>query len=73
MKKIILGAVALAAENMGSAQSSVTIFGILDTGVGYGSGSLSHVTKLYSIGNHAPSRIGFRGAEDLGAGLKAGF
>ncbi|MDM0021275.1 porin [Variovorax saccharolyticus] len=52
--------------------SSVTLFGVADAVVGYGSGSYTHRTQLYSSGNSA-SRIGFRGLEDLGGGLAAGF
>lgn len=52
--------------------SSVTLFGIADAVVGYGSGSISHRSQLYSGGNSA-SRLGFRGIEDLGGGLGAGF
>lgn len=53
------------------AQSSVTLYGIVDTGFAriddaQGNGS----TQLRS-GNAYTSRLGFRGAEDLGGGLKA--
>lgn len=55
------------------AQSSVTVFGIIDTNVSYikssGNGSLQ---ALGTDGNLS-SRLGFRGVEDLGGGLKAGF
>lgn len=73
MKKFVLTAAALTAVGVTSAQSSVTMFGIFDTGIGYGSGSLSHVTREYAVGGHAPSRLGFRGTEDLGGGLRAAF
>ena len=54
-------------------QSSVTLYGIVDLGVrqvhNEGAGSI----KSLSSGNNATSRIGFRGREDLGGGLSAGF
>ncbi|MCV2363727.1 porin [Paucibacter sp. DJ1R-11] len=57
---------------LASAQSNVTIFGVLDVGVQRlknGSKSLSMV----SIDGMQTSRIGFRGTEDLGNGLSASF
>ena len=54
------------------AQSSVTLFGTVDIGVGrYTSGAAS-ATKVISNGN-ASSLLGFRGNEDLGGGLAAHF
>jgi predicted porin len=54
------------------AQSSVTIFGVVDTNLQLGRGSVANKTALSSAGWGA-SRIGFRGTEDLGGGMKAGF
>jgi predicted porin len=54
------------------AQSSVTLYGIMDAGVeisNHGKGSL---TRVISGGQFA-SRFGFRGSEDLGGGLAALF
>ena len=54
------------------AQSSVTLFGVIDADVKYvKTGSLT-VKKLDSGGLNT-SRFGVRGTEDLGGGLKAGF
>lgn len=54
------------------AQSSVTLFGVLDADMKYvKTGSLKQ-KKLDSSGLNT-SRIGVRGTEDLGGGLKAGF
>jgi predicted porin len=64
----ILGAFAVTA----SAQSSVTIYGIVDTGIARIDNGGDSVTQLKS-GNNNSSRIGFKGAEDLGNGLKATF
>lgn len=54
--------------------SSVTIYGLIDTGVEYltnvnaAGGSLTRVPSLTGL---LPSRVGFRGSEDLGNGLSA--
>ncbi len=55
------------------AQSSVELFGIVDIGLQYGHGSASNKTQLAGSGQESASRLGFRGTEDLGGGLKAGF
>ncbi len=49
------------------AQSNVTVYGILDTGFAKSTGSDMR------IGSNVDSRIGFRGTEDLGGGVKAEF
>ena len=60
-----------------SAQTSVQIYGIIDTAVEHlsntapGGASLTRMPNL--SGGQFPSRIGFRGSEDLGGGLKAVF
>ena len=81
MKKSLIALAVLAASGAAMAQSSVTLFGVVDTGVGYvkNSGSKNDLnlagqnnTGLTHSGN-TTSRIGFRGVEDLGGGLKAGF
>lgn len=60
------------------AQSSVTLYGNVDIGFGSaktqnGSGSAVEKTSGVMDGAHMPNRIGFRGTEDLGGGLRAGF
>ena len=55
-----------------SGGSSVTLFGIFDATLGYGTGSMANKTQLYSGGN-STSRLGFRGVEDLGGGMGASF
>jgi len=52
--------------------SNVTLFGVVDAAVAYGHSDLANNTRLVSGANTA-SRIGFRGVEDLGNGLGAGF
>lgn len=68
-----LALVLLAAGDRAAAQSSVTVFGVIDTAVqhirGAGHGSQ---WRMHS-GGYRSSRLGFRGTEDLGGGLGAGF
>ncbi len=54
------------------AQSSVTLFGVIDADVKYVKTGSTTVKKLDSSGLNT-SRFGVRGTEDLGGGLKAGF
>ena len=54
------------------AQSSVTLFGVLDADVKYVKTGGLTMKKLDSSGLNT-SRFGVRGTEDLGGGLKAGF
>jgi predicted porin len=54
------------------AQSSVTIYGVVDAAMSRGIGSVSRLDSMTSGGNTA-SRLGFRGTEDLGGGQWAGF
>ncbi len=50
----------------------MTLFGVVDAAYAKGSGSVSNKTQLKNSGYNS-SRIGFRGVEDLGGGLKASF
>lgn len=79
MKKSLLALAVLGAfAGAASAQSSVTIYGVVDTGFAHfdrgdnadGSGT---ATNGIESGLNAASRIGFKGIEDLGNGLKAEF
>lgn len=68
MKKTLL-ALALAGTAAASyAQSSVTIYGTLDAGV-----SRRTDTDITAVGKRDNNKLGFRGVEDLGGGLKALF
>ena len=72
MKKSALALAALGAfAGAASAQSSVTLFGVVDLNVRY----VNNDATTYSLGQDgmASSRLGFRGVEDLGGGLKASF
>lgn len=73
MKRNFIAVAAMCVCVAASAQSSVSIFGIIDTAYQRveNSGGTS-VGKLVS-GSMQTSRIGFRGTEDLGGGLTAGF
>jgi len=53
----------------------VTLFGIVDTAFGYVDNANAAGDSVYglSTSGNATSRLGFRGVEDLGGGLKAGF
>jgi predicted porin len=64
--------IALAATGA-HAQSSVTLFGLIDTGVARYSGEGGARRALVTGDAYQSSRLGFRGVEDLGGGLKAGF
>lgn len=73
MKKSLVALAAFAAAGVVSAQSSVTLYGIVDLGFNkLASDGNGHVNGIKSNGNTV-SRIGFRGVEDLGGGLKASF
>lgn len=71
MKKSLIALAALAATGA-FAQSSVTMYGVVDLGVTNASGSVNSITKITS-GNINSSRLGFKGTEDLGNGLKTTF
>ncbi|WP_368664959.1 porin [Limnohabitans sp. 2KL-3] len=62
----------MAAATGAFAQSSVTLFGVVDAAYAKGTGTVSSKTQLKNSGYNS-SRIGFRGVEDLGGGLKASF
>ena len=73
MKKSLLALAALTAfAGAASAQSSVTLFGVVDVSARYVEYGDAGQYQLAQDGN-ASSRLGFRGVEDLGGGLKAGF
>jgi predicted porin len=73
MKKSLLALAALTAfAGAASAQSSVTLFGIVDlSAVSVKNGSLDQ--KLMANNQLNSNRLGLRGVEDLGGGLRAGF
>ena len=72
MKKSLIALAVLAASGAAMAQSSVTLFGVVDATYAYGSGSVANKSQLTNSGYNS-SRLGFRGVEDLGGGLSASF
>lgn len=74
MKKSLIALAVLAASGAAMAQSSVTLFGIVDTGVSYVNRDSADSSR-WGVGTsgNATSRLGLRGTEDLGGGLKANF
>jgi predicted porin len=76
MKLSFMSAAVLTAVSMSAnAQSTVTLFGVVDAAVtfGNGSGAGSSDRRSLTSGAYNTSRIGFRGVEDLGAGMSASF
>ncbi len=71
MKKTLLALAAIAASSASFAQSSVTLYGVVDASLESVKGEKT-VTRVTS-GNLATSRLGFKGTEDLGSGMKATF
>lgn len=69
----LAAAAVLACAGAAHAQSSVTLWGIMDLNVQHlqatGTGSMNAMGN----GSLSTSQIGFRGIEDLGGGLRAGF
>ncbi len=55
------------------AQSSVTIFGVVDASYQHASQGGASVNRVNGSGGNQISRLGFRGIEDLGGGLSASF
>lgn len=84
MKKLVPALCALAAAGTAAAQSSITMFGVVDAGVSYYSAKsrswgptlpreVTQSQKVLSSSGYNSSRFGFRGTEDLGGGLAASF
>lgn len=75
MKKKIVAVAACTVASWACAQSSVTLFGVVDAAVTYTTGSGPVSTSKWQLTNSANtfSRLGFRGTEDLGGGYAAGF
>ena len=73
MKKSLLALAVLGAfAGVASAQSTVTLFGVVDQSVNY---QKSNGKRLITVDSNqlSSNRLGFKGIEDLGSGLKAGF
>ncbi len=73
MKKSLIALAALGLfAGAAAAQSSVTLFGLLDVNMRYVKSS-GKTLKLLGTDGLNSSRLGVRGTEDLGGGLKAAF
>ncbi|QIL80460.1 porin [Diaphorobacter sp. HDW4A] len=66
-------ALALSGAAVYAQSSSVTLFGIVDTNVSHLRSGGNGSANLLGTDGNLSSRLGFRGVEDLGGGLKAGF
>lgn len=74
MKKSLLALAALTAfAGVASAQSSVTLFGIVDLAARSVKNGNAGTIKSLSTNGQVSSRLGVRGIEDLGGGMRAGF
>ncbi len=73
MKKSLLAVALLGAFGVASAQSSVTVYGTLDAGLNYSKVESGNSVTALESGQQSYSRLGFKGTEDLGDGLKALF
>jgi len=72
-KKLIALAIAGLAAAPAFAQSNVTIYGVADVYYGYGKTDDGNKFSGINSGGLNGSRLGFKGTEDLGNGLKAMF
>lgn len=79
MKKSLL-ALALAATTMGAQAANVNIYGVIDAGLAYRKFSTEGVANAqdndaFGMGSgiNAASRLGLKGSEDLGNGMKVSF
>ncbi|MBN3761749.1 porin [Burkholderia sp. Ac-20365] len=75
MKKSMLAVAlpALAVCSVAHAQSSVTLYGLIDEGLNFTSNANGHHGYQMVSGDTVGSRWGIRGSEDLGGGLSAVF
>lgn len=71
-KSLIFAAVIAALGTSAFAQSSVSIYGLVDAGLSRTNNGVSLTNGVVSGGQSA-SRIGFKGTEDLGGGSSASF
>jgi predicted porin len=73
-KSLIALAVLGAAAGAASAQTNVTVYGVVDAGIAYtNNGNPAGKTLSQNSGMQSGSRLGFKGSEDLGGGLSAIF
>lgn len=74
MKKTLIALAAVMATGAAFAQSSVTLYGVADLSIGDSNAPGTDVRMNgNALMNNGSSRLGVRGVEDLGGGLKAAF
>lgn len=76
MKRLVFAGVPFAllvASDISHAQSSVTLYGIINTGIMYTNNAGGHSMYKMASGTVSGNRWGLLGSEDLGSGLKAIF
>ena len=79
MKKSLIAMAVAATAGAAFAQSSVTLYGQMDVGytadkkIKNNSGGTVAAQKGVTDGGYSGSRVGFRGEENLGGGIKAEF
>jgi predicted porin len=75
MKKHLIAAAVVSAFAAPAMAQNVSVYGVMDTGIqafDTGASANSNVTRA-ADGALATSRLGFKGTEDLGGGMKASF
>ena len=70
---LAFAASAVCAPTAAYAQSSVTLYGILDAGITYVNNAGGAHQFKFDDGVSYGNRIGFKGVEDLGGGLQSGI
>ena len=73
MKKSLLALALSSTFGLAAAQSSITMYGLLDAGISYSDANTAGALVKLDSGQSASSRFGFKGTEDLGGGLKINF
>lgn len=69
---VLAASVATSFTGTAFAQSNVTLSGAVDLALAHGSGSISNQTRM-DPNDLGATKLSFKGFEDLGGGLKAGF
>jgi general bacterial porin, GBP family len=72
-KTLMVAALTGVCATAAHAQSSVTLYGLIDAGITYTNNQQGHSNFKMTSGSANGSRWGLRGSEDLGGGLKAIF
>ena len=75
MQRKLIAALFATFPLVAAAQSSVTVYGVMDAAVSVEDTDAPNTGRntVLNSGNQSSSRLGFRGTEDLGNGLKAMF